>query len=65
MILFSIIAYLEMNQSDWQMEFEQYTTSLGSMTAWERSSNPANAAECTKVSVDDIQRMLKADLGSR
>jgi hypothetical protein len=63
MILFSIIAYLEMNQSDWQMEFERYTTSLGSMTTWKPSSNPASSAECTKVSMDDIQRMLK-DVGN-
>jgi hypothetical protein len=59
MILFSIVAYLEMNQRDWQMEFEQYTTSLGSMVTWKPASNPANPAQCTKISIDDIHRMLK------
>jgi hypothetical protein len=59
MILFSIVAYLEMNQRDWQMDVEQYTTSLGSMTTWRPASDPANSMQCTKISVDDIHGMLR------
>jgi hypothetical protein len=58
-LLFSLVAYLQVRQQDWQKEQERYITSSSTITMWKNKSNASNASECTKVSEDNVRQMLK------
>jgi hypothetical protein len=59
MFLFSLTAYLEVQQQDWQKEQERYTTSNGTITMWKNKSDASNTRECTKVSEETLREMMK------
>jgi hypothetical protein len=58
MILFSLAAYLETRQRDWQFEEENFPSSLGMLTTWKAKSDPTNPRECTKIVPSQISEML-------
>jgi hypothetical protein len=59
MLLFSLMAYLEVRQHDWQKQEERFTTSNGTITTWKYKSDATNLNECTKITDDDLYQMLK------
>jgi hypothetical protein len=58
-LLFSLTAYLEVRQHDWQEQRERYTPSSGRLTMGQYLSNPANLKQCTRITEDEIQKILK------
>ena len=58
MFLFSLVAYMETTQSDWQQRQESYKTSNGTITQLRNESNLADPNECTPLTQDDIRLLL-------
>lgn len=59
MIIFSLIAYLEASQHDWQAEPEVYATALSTITTTRFKSNPTDPRTCTKIDRNSVHRMME------
>jgi hypothetical protein len=58
MIVFSLTAYLETSQHDWQAEPDVYATPSRTISTTKFRSNPADPRTCTKVERDAVHRIM-------